>query len=191
MKWLSNLVERKPKIVALNLALLLVVVSIGAYFSTRSTPSASEIGQVSNQASGTYCTAGEPAITCDPAAGKYSGSAVSNTVVTSILAPSPSPSPSVEPSVAPSPPLVPANLTFTKSVDKASAMSGDVLTYTITVKNTSTSSASTVKINDLLVSNVTFVSASDGGTPQGSTIVWFLPSISGGATKTLTLQALE
>jgi uncharacterized repeat protein (TIGR01451 family) len=98
------------------------------------------------------------------------------------------PTPTPTPTSAPGATAV-ATVTLAKTVDKASALSSDILTYTLTAKNTSTVLATPVKVSDVLPSGTTFVAASDGGTLAGSTVTWNLVGgLAAGATKTITLQ---
>jgi len=63
---------------------------------------------------------------------------------------------------------------------------GEALTYLITVTNTSSVNATNVLVTDYLPASLTYVSASDSGTLNGSTITWTIPSLTAGASKTLT-----
>lgn len=65
-----------------------------------------------------------------------------------------------------------AGLDLSKSVDKATAKSGDTLTYTVTFVNDSTGSLTNIVINDSTPAYTTFVSAACPGTlPTGLTCV--------------------
>ncbi len=70
------------------------------------------------------------------------------------------------------PPVTPASLTLTKSVDKTYANPGDEVTYTIYVRNSGTTAAQNVTVTDTLDSYLTFVSGSEGVSAQGQEISW-------------------
>ena len=77
------------------------------------------------------------------------------------------------------------NVTYTisKTDGKTTVNPGETVTYTITATNTSTVNDTNVTITDTLPSNVTFVSAS-GGTLNGNSVAFVLPSIAAGQTIT-------
>ena len=60
-------------------------------------------------------------------------------------------------------------LSLTKTVDKATAKSGDVLLYTITYRNTGADVLTNLVVNDATPAYTTFVSAADGTRPAGLT----------------------
>ena len=70
------------------------------------------------------------------------------------------------------PPVTPASLTLTKSVDKNYANPGDEVTYTIYVRNSGTAAAQDVTVSDTLSSYLTFVSGSEGVSAQGQEVSW-------------------
>ncbi len=84
---------------------------------------------------------------------------------------------------------------LTKTVDKKLAAPGDVLTYILTVTNTSTVTAQNVVVTDQFTAGLTYASASPAsgtftpapGSPAGGT--WSIPMLAGGATTSLTLTA--
>jgi uncharacterized repeat protein (TIGR01451 family)/fimbrial isopeptide formation D2 family protein len=90
-----------------------------------------------------------------------------------------------------------ADLAVTKTVDKPQPNVGNTITYTVTLKNNGTATATGVEVTDALPANVTFVSA----TPQGGTAfapipavsptggVWAVPTIAPGASLILTITA--
>ncbi len=81
------------------------------------------------------------------------------------------------------------NLSITKTVDKAKARSGDILTYTITVTNTSPDGyGEDVVITDDLPQGITFVSA-DGGSYDSGSVKWTIPEIVPNGSAVLTLKA--
>src|SRR5439155_751752 len=84
-----------------------------------------------------------------------------------------------------------ADLTVTKT-GPATVNAAQNLTYTITVTNNGPSSASTVVVRDTLPGNVTFVSASNGGTEAGGVDTWSaVASLANGASlsRTATVTA--
>jgi uncharacterized repeat protein (TIGR01451 family) len=74
------------------------------------------------------------------------------------------------PAVPPQLPLFTPAITVTKTADPDPVNAGDVLTYTITVENGDASTG--VTLVDTLDGNVSFISASDGGTPSGNIVTW-------------------
>lgn len=78
---------------------------------------------------------------------------------------------------------------ISKTDNKTTATPGETLTYIINVTNTSSTNATGVKVIDALPSQLSFVSATNGGTQSGSNIVWNNLSINAGQTATLTLIA--
>ncbi|MDD5026269.1 MAG: hypothetical protein PHH13_02715, partial [Candidatus Peribacteraceae bacterium] len=79
--------------------------------------------------------------------------------------------------------------TITKSDGKTTAQQGEILTYTITVTNTSQIAATNATVTDTLPAHVLFLSASDGGSHSSGVVTWTGLSIAAGASKTLTLTA--
>lgn len=69
--------------------------------------------------------------------------------------------------------------TLEKTVDSASAVPGDQLTYTVTVGNTGTRASVPTTVTDTLPDGVTFVSADNGGVYDSSTrtVTWAVPAI--------------
>lgn len=90
-----------------------------------------------------------------------------------------------------------ADLAVTKTVDKPQPNVGDTITYTVTLTNNGTATATGVEVTDALPANVTFVSA----TPQSGTTfaptplvsptggVWAVPTIAPGASLILKITA--
>jgi large repetitive protein len=90
-----------------------------------------------------------------------------------------------------------ADLAVTKTVDNPQPNVGDTITYTVTLTNIGTATATGVEVTDALPANVTFVSA----TPQSGTTftptpavsptggVWAVPTIAPGASLILTITA--
>jgi uncharacterized repeat protein (TIGR01451 family) len=80
-----------------------------------------------------------------------------------------------------------ADLLVSQGVDKISVKQGDLLTYTITVRNFGPNRALDVVVNDTLSSGTTFVSAQSNrgsftGPPQGQTgtVTWHLGDLANG-----------
>jgi uncharacterized repeat protein (TIGR01451 family) len=71
------------------------------------------------------------------------------------------------------------DLSITKTVNSVTANPGDVLTYSVTVKNVGTSSALNVELSDTLPAGFTFVEG-------GSTKTWNLGTLAAGAETTIT-----
>ncbi len=85
------------------------------------------------------------------------------------------------------------NLTISKNVDKHTADVGEILTYTITVKNTGGSKATDVVVTDVLPSNVKYDSAIDENLDTSydkskHTVTWSKFDLDSGAEKTLILK---
>ena len=77
-----------------------------------------------------------------------------------------------------------------KTVDPAGqVMSGQTLTYTLSVHNPYDVPLTNVVLRDPLSTKLSFVSASDGGTLTDTTVSWTLASLAPGETRHLTLQA--
>ncbi|MHB0911932.1 MAG: DNRLRE domain-containing protein [Armatimonadota bacterium] len=70
-------------------------------------------------------------------------------------------------------------ITLSLSVDKPQAAPGEMLTYTLTYRNTGTGAASAVTVTCPLPQNTTYVPGS-GGTFDGSAVRWSIPSIPAG-----------
>jgi len=96
-----------------------------------------------------------------------------------------------------------SGLELTKSVDKTTARSGEIITYTVTYKNISTEPLNTFVINDTTPAFTTFVSAATGAFPNNLTAVnltqpapgatgaikWtFTGSLAPGSSGTVTFQ---
>ena len=83
-----------------------------------------------------------------------------------------------------------ADLGITKTVDNASPVAGQNVTYMITVSNAGPSNATGVQVTDLLPAGLQFVSASPSqGAYAADTGLWTVGSISNGATATLSITA--
>ncbi len=82
-------------------------------------------------------------------------------------------------------------LTTDPDPDPLTAYAGGTFTYTLLVTNHSTDTiANGVVVTDTLDADVTFVSASDGGTESAGVVTWGLGSLVVGETKLLTVTVL-
>lgn len=88
-----------------------------------------------------------------------------------------------------------ANVKIYNSVDKTYGFENDIVTYTFSLRNYGSVTATGVTVTDNLPSQVEFVSASNGGTLSGNTVTWNLSNLPGlqnqdyAATKdTITLK---
>jgi uncharacterized repeat protein (TIGR01451 family) len=80
------------------------------------------------------------------------------------------------------------DLELTKVADKATVVSGNTLTYTITLKNTGTVAATGVKVKDSIPAGLTYGSATASqGTYTSGTGIWDVGTVAQGATLTLTI----
>jgi uncharacterized repeat protein (TIGR01451 family)/fimbrial isopeptide formation D2 family protein len=70
-----------------------------------------------------------------------------------------------------------SHITIDKTVDKATANVGDLLTYTVTAVNDGGRDLSNVTLRDTLPPGVTFVSASGGGAYADGVVTWTLPTM--------------
>ena len=87
-------------------------------------------------------------------------------------------------------PLV-ADLQVSKTVSNPTPNVGDVITYTITLKDNGPDPATTVTVNDQLPAGVSFVSADPSeGTYDNTTGVWTVGTVNPGDPQTLTIMAL-
>lgn len=83
---------------------------------------------------------------------------------------------------------VPSGIKLIKSVDKVSASSGDILTYTINYTNTLTNVLNAVRIEDLIPNGTTFISASAPGSLTGTKVIWNLGDVAANGSGTVTFQ---
>lgn len=87
----------------------------------------------------------------------------------------------------------PANVAMTKALTGESgsqpgvAEPGETLTYTITLTNSGAATAFNVGVVDPLDPNVSFVSANNGGSPSGATVVWSGLTVPGNGNLVLTV----
>ncbi len=84
-----------------------------------------------------------------------------------------------------------ADIEVNKVVDKPKVNSGDVVTYTITVKNNGPDNATGIEVTDQLPSGVTYKPTYNAsqGTYSSATGIWSVGSLTNGTTATLTIQA--
>ena len=83
-----------------------------------------------------------------------------------------------------------ADLAVAKSVGNATPNVGDVVTFTVTVSDNGTDSATSVTVTDLLPAGLTFVSAnSSQGTYDSATGLWTIGTITTSVAQTLAVQA--
>jgi uncharacterized repeat protein (TIGR01451 family) len=82
-------------------------------------------------------------------------------------------------------------LTITKTDNRTQAAPGDILSYSVSIANTSQNNAQGITITDTLPSFLTFRAgtASHGGNANGQVITWTNQTIPGNTTLTLTFQA--
>lgn len=82
-----------------------------------------------------------------------------------------------------------ADLEITKSVDNLQPENGKEVTYTVSVKNNGTGSASNIEISDLLPGGLVFVSATaDKGTYSAAAGVWKIAELLNGQTANLRIK---
>ena len=89
-----------------------------------------------------------------------------------------------------------ADLAVTKTTDKPQPNVGETITYTVTLRNDGTATATNVAVTDTLPANVLFVSATPAAgttfTPSAAPVtggVWRVPTIAPGQSLALTLTA--
>ncbi|MHB9012064.1 MAG: Cys-Gln thioester bond-forming surface protein, partial [Ignavibacteriaceae bacterium] len=80
------------------------------------------------------------------------------------------------------------NLVVTKTADKNNAVNGDIINYTILVKNTGNGDAQNVKISDQLSSLLDFVSATPSGVYDPTTGVWNAGTIAANDSTSLLIK---
>jgi uncharacterized repeat protein (TIGR01451 family) len=81
---------------------------------------------------------------------------------------------------------IPTQLYLVKEVDRPTAQPGDVITYGLTFF--SNNAVTGVSISDVLPSNTTFVSASNGGIQFGNTVFWSAGNLQARQRGRVTLQ---
>lgn len=82
-----------------------------------------------------------------------------------------------------------AGLSLTKTVDRASAAPGDVVTYTLRVHNDGPADAQHVVVGDPLPAGTTYVSDDAGCSVSGQVVSCALGTVASGATRTVLLRA--
>ncbi len=80
------------------------------------------------------------------------------------------------------------NLVVTKTADKNNAVNGDVINYTILVKNTGNGDAQNVKVSDQLSSPLDFVSSTPSGVYDPVSGVWNAGTIAANDSATLLIK---
>ncbi len=80
------------------------------------------------------------------------------------------------------------NLVVTKTADKNNAVNGDIINYTILVKNTGNGDAQNVKISDQLSSLLDFVSAAPSGVYDPTAGVWNAGTIAANDSTSLLIK---
>ncbi len=78
-----------------------------------------------------------------------------------------------------------AGLSIAKVVDKAAAAPGDVLDYTITVRNTGEAEARQVPVTDTLPAGLRDATADQGGVVADGAVAWTIDALPAGGTSTL------
>ena len=82
-----------------------------------------------------------------------------------------------------------ADLAVTDTISATAPNVGDTVTYTVTVSNLGSNTATSVSLQDVLPVGLSFLSSSGGGTYTSSTGVWNVGSVTTGSTQTLTIVA--
>ena len=83
-----------------------------------------------------------------------------------------------------------SDLSIQKSVNKTQAIVGDVLTYTIKVKNKGVANNTNIIVSDTLTSSISYVSSSaTQGSYNSATKLWTIPTLLAGDSATLTINA--
>lgn len=80
------------------------------------------------------------------------------------------------------------SLSIEKTADRTAALVGDVVSYTITVRNTGQRVATDLTVTDTLPAGAEFVSADPTAVASGDTVSWELAELEIGATATFTVQ---
>jgi uncharacterized repeat protein (TIGR01451 family) len=82
-----------------------------------------------------------------------------------------------------------SDLSIQKSVNKNQAIVGDVLTYTIKVKNKGVANNTNIIVSDTLTSSISYVSSSaTQGSYNSTTKLWTIPTLLAGDSATLTIN---
>ena len=88
----------------------------------------------------------------------------------------------------PEPPAAPV-VTAVKTVSDTTVEPGDVITYTITVKNTGTAASETITVADTVPKGLTPYDISDNGAMKRGVITWTVESLDPGESERLTFKA--
>lgn len=80
------------------------------------------------------------------------------------------------------------SLSIEKTADRTAALVGEVVSYTITVRNTGQRDATDLTVTDALPAGAEFVSADPTATVSGSSVAWQLPELAMGASATFTVE---
>ncbi|CAG0931401.1 Collagenase ColH [Thermoflexales bacterium] len=85
---------------------------------------------------------------------------------------------------------VPPDLEMTKTDERTAAGAGEMLTYTLTITNSSVQDATGVAVTDTLPLHTAFSAASDGGSESGGVVTWpvFDVPFASTVTRTVTVQ---
>uniref|UniRef100_UPI003F6F4DAC T9SS type B sorting domain-containing protein n=1 Tax=Algoriphagus sp. TaxID=1872435 RepID=UPI003F6F4DAC len=78
-------------------------------------------------------------------------------------------------------------LQISKAAASPTVLPGDEITYTISIVNTASVAMNDVMVSDVLASQLTFVSASNGGSFDNGTVTWSIPSIPANTSVDLVL----
>ena len=82
-----------------------------------------------------------------------------------------------------------ADLSLDKSVDSATALIGDTITFTLTLTNSGPDTATNVTVTDQLPSGFAYLSDSGGGSYDTVTGIWTVGSLDSGSSTVLTIIA--
>jgi uncharacterized repeat protein (TIGR01451 family) len=90
----------------------------------------------------------------------------------------------------PPPPPTQADVGVTKASNVSTTSEGDTLTYTVVVRNNGPAAAAGIVVEDILPSDVTFVSAmATSGTYSSGVGLWTVPNLAVNAAATLTIRS--
>ncbi len=87
-------------------------------------------------------------------------------------------------------PIVPVNLSLTKTVDRTNPFKGSQITFTLRVENLGLDNASGVKVREVLPDGYTFVSASGDGSYNHETGIWTIGSLLNGSFAELRITVI-
>ncbi len=86
-------------------------------------------------------------------------------------------------------PVTTARMTIDKTVDRSEAQPGDVVSYTVTIRNTGTVGVTGVNIDDVYTSGQLTILDAAGGIVQGNSIHWTIDRFDANTTRTLRYTA--